>query len=270
MERTSYLPNADRLSILSASILLAYASSRFVDIPAREMGMQLPGFYLAIQINFHTVVALLVAGLTAAGADLLLRVHPALGDKNTLEHWLLPALTAWTLGIPLYQLPVGPQWLMSFAIGGALLMLVLVAEYIAVDADDDRYPLASAGLTAVSYALLLILAITLRSADQRLYLILPALALASGLVSLRTLHLRLQGRWVYLPTLAITLIVAGIISALHYWPLSPITYGLLILGPAYYLTSLIGALAEGQSLRRAIIEPGVVLLAVWGTALWIG
>ena len=231
--------------------------------------MQLPGFYLAIQINFHTVVALLVAGLTAAGADLLLRGHPALGDKNTLEHWLLPALTAWTLGIPLYQLPVGPQWLMSFAIGGALLMLVLIAEFIAVDPDDDRFPLASAGLTAVSYALLLILTITLRSADQRLYLILPALAIASGLVSLRTLHLRLYGGWIYLPTLAITLIVAGIISALHYWPLSPITYGLLILGPAYSLTSLVGALSEGQPLQRAIIEPGVVLLVVWGTALWI-
>ena len=270
MERTSYLPNADRLSILSASILLAYATSRFVDIPPRELGMQLPGFYLAIQINFHTVVALLVAGLTATGADLLLRDHPALGDKNTLEHWLLPALTAWTLGIPLYQLPVGPQWLMSFAIGGALLMLVLVAEYIVVDPDDDRFPLASAGLTAVSYALFLILAITLRSADLRLYLILPALAIASGLVSLRTLHLRLHGGWIYLPTLVITLIVVGIISALHYWPLSPITFGLLILGPAYSLTSLIGALSEGQPLRRAIIEPGIVLLAVWGTALWIG
>lgn len=148
-------------------------------------------------------------------------------------------------------------------------MLVLVAEYIAVDVNDDRFPLASAGLTAVSYALFLILAITLRSADLRLYLILPALAIASGLASLRTLNLRLQGRWLYLPTLAITLIVVGIISALHYWPLSPITYGLLILGPAYSLTSLIGAFSEGQPLRRAIIEPGVVLIAVWGTALWV-
>lgn len=269
MERTNYLPNADRLSILSASILLAYAASRFVEIPPRELGMQLPGFYLEIQINFHTVVALLVAGLTAAGADLLLRDHPALGDKNTLEHWLLPALTAWTLGIPLHQLPVGPQWLISFAIGGVLLMLVLVAEYIAVDANDDRYPLASAGLTAVSYALFLVLAITLRSADLRLYLILPALAIASGLASLRTLNLRLQGRWLYLPTLAITLIVVGIISALHYWPLSPVTYGLLILGPAYSLTSLVGSFSEGQPLRRAIIEPGVVLIAVWSAALWV-
>ena len=231
--------------------------------------MQLPGFYLAIEVNIHTLVTLLVAGLTASGADLLLRDHPAIGNKHSVEHWLLPALTAWTLGIPLNRLSVGPQWLISFVVGGALIMLVLVAEYIAVDPEDERYPMASAALTAVSYALFLVLTISLQSAGLRLYLILPALLLAAVLVSLRTLHLRIIGGWLFLPSIVITLILAGIISALHYWPLSPITYSLLILGPAYSLTSLIGALAENQPLKKAIIEPGVVLIAVWGTALWI-
>ncbi|UCD42432.1 MAG: hypothetical protein JSV69_02100 [Chloroflexota bacterium] len=269
MERTTYLPDADRLSILSAAILLAYAASRFVEIPARELGLQLPGFYLAVELNIHTVVALLVAGLTATGADLLLRDHPALGEKRTVEHWLLPALTAWTLGIPLNQMPVGLQWLISFAIAGFVIMLVLVSEYIAVDPEDERYPIASAALTAVAYALFLILAIVLQSAGFRLFLILPALLLAAGLVSLRTLHLRLKGRWLYLRTLVIVVILTGMISAFHYWPLSPITYGLLILGPAYSLTSLIGALSEGQPLKRAIIEPTVVLMVVWGAAVWV-
>jgi hypothetical protein len=269
VERTTYLPDADRLSILSAAILLAYAASRFVELPPRELGLQLPGFYLAVEVNIHTVVAMLVAGLTATGADLLLRNHPALDKKRTLEHWLLPALTAWTLGIPLNQLPVGPQWLISFVIAGVILMLVLVSEYIAVDPEDERYPFASAALTAVSYALFLVLAISLQSMSFRLFLILPALLLAAGLVSLRTLHLRLNVRWLYLPTFVIVVILAGIISALHYWPLSPITYGLLILGPAYSLTSLIGALSEGRPLGRAAVEPAVVLLIVWGTAVWM-
>ncbi len=269
MERTSYLPNADRLSILSAAILLAYAVSRFVELPLSELGIQLPGIYLTFEIHVYTFVALLVAGLTATGADLLLHDHPALGKKRTIEHWLLPALTAWTLGFPLNQLAIGPQWLLSFAIGGAILMLVLVAEYIAVDPKDGRYPLASAALTAVSYALFLILTIALESAGLRLYLILPALLLATSLVSLRTLHLRLQGRWLYLPTFVVIVIMAGIIAVYHYWPLTPITYGLLILGPAYSLTSLVGALSEGKNLRRASIEPGIVLLAIYGTAIWI-
>jgi hypothetical protein len=250
-------------------ILLAYAVSRFVNISPRELGLQLPGFYLGFQVNIRTLVALLVAGITATGADLMLRDHPGLGSKRTWEHWLLPALTAWTLGIPLNQLPVGSQWLVSFVIGGALLMLVLVAEYIAVDPQDERYPLASAGLTAVSYALFLILAIALRSSGIRLFLILPALTIAAGLVSLRTLHLRLSGQWLFLPGLAITLIVAYITAAFHYWPLSPITFGLAILAPAYSLTSLVGALYEGEPFRKAIVEPAIVLLAVWGAALWI-
>lgn len=269
MDRTRYLPNADKLSVLSAIILLAYASGRFIDLPIREVGVQLPGFYLAIDLNIHTIVAFLVAGLTAAGANILLQDHPGITGKLSIEHWLLPALTAWTLGIPLSQLPISLQWMISFLVGGVLLMLVLVAEFIAVDPADERYLLASAGLTAVSYALFLILVITLRAAGLRLYVILPALVIASGLVSLRSLHLRLSGRWMFWPAMAITLIVGGIISALHYWPLSPILYGLAVLGPAYSLTSLAGALSEGKTLRNAIIEPAIVLFVVWGAAIWI-
>lgn len=250
-------------------ILLAYASSRFIELPINELGLQLPGFYFEVDINIHTLIAFLVAGLTAAGANIMLREHPGFTGKRTIEHWLLPALTAWTLGIPLSQVPIGLVWMISFLVGGALLMLVLIAEYIAVDPTDGRYLLASAGLTAVSFALFLLLIIVMRAAELRLYVILPALIIASGLVSLRTLRLRISGRWMLTPALAITLIVAGIASALHYWPLSPILYGLIVLGPAYSLTSLVGALSEGENLRHAIIEPAIVLFAVWGAAIWI-
>ena len=94
MERTSYLPDADRLSILSAVILLAYAASRFVDLPPREYDLQLPGLYLAVELNIYTIVALMVAGLTATGADLLLRNHPDLGDKWTVAA-RLDSLDSW-------------------------------------------------------------------------------------------------------------------------------------------------------------------------------
>jgi len=148
-------------------------------------------------------------------------------------------------------------------------MLVLIAEYIAIDPDDLRYTPASAGLIAVSFALFLILTIALRSADLRLFLILPAITLSGGLVSLRTLHLRLRGRWLFFPTIALTLVIAQLTAALHYWPISAIAFGLALLGPTYALTALIGALAEGIPLRRAILEPAVVLIVVWGTAFWI-
>jgi len=268
-ERIGYLPDLDRLSTLSATILLAYALARYIDLPGREIGLQLPGFYLSVTINSQTLVAYLVAGLTAAGADWLIRDHPRLGRKSTLEHWLLPALTAWTIQLPLSQLPFSPWWWAGFALGGALLILVLLAEYIVVDPDDVRFPPAAAGLSVLSFALYLVLAAALRFSGQRLYLILPALALAGGLVSLRALHLRLRGEWAFLQAGLVALVTIQLAAGLHYWPLSPVSFGLALLGPTYALTNLLGNLMEDEPPAQAVVEPLVVLILVWAAAIWL-
>ena len=267
VDRHRYLPNPDRLSVIAATILLAYASTIFINLPERTLGIQLPIIYLGVEINERTVIALLVAGLTATGADWLLRDHPSMQGKRTFRHWLLPALTAWVIGVPLYLLPFGTQWLVALTLGGALLMMVLVAEYVAVDPEDFRYAFASAGLTAVSFAIFLILAIALRSAGIRLFLTLPALTLAGFLVVLRTLHLRLGGVWPLMLALALALIIAQLSAALHYLPLLPSTYGLALIGPTYALTALVANLAEGIPIRRAITGPLIVLIIVWGAGL---
>lgn len=268
MKKTRYLPDADRLSALTATILLAYTLSRFIDLPASDINFQLPGFYVSLHLTLRTLVYFLVAGLVGSGADWLLRDHPALKDQSTFQHWLLPALTAWVIGIPLSQLPMGILWWSVFAIGGALLVLVLVAEYIVVDPDDARRPPAAAGLTAVSYALFLILAIFLRSAGLRLYLILPALTISGGLVAIRTFQFRLHGEWKLVEAGIIALVIAQLVAALHYWPLSPVSFGLAVLGPAYAMTTLISGLTEGEPLRQALLEPGLVLFTTWGVAVW--
>jgi hypothetical protein len=263
------VPNPDRLSILAATILLAYVSTRIVNLPAREINFRLFGLILSIEINLRTVIALLVAGLSATGADWLIRSHPALGNRSTLEHWLLPALTAWVIGVPLYRLPFGWEWLLSLIIGGALIMLVLVSEYIVVDPNDARYSLATSGITALSFALFLMLAITLRMAGIRLLAVLPALSLAGGFIALRTLHLHHQERWAFWQATALTLIIAQFTASLHYLPLSPITFSMVLTGPTYALISMVGNLMEGNKLRQAIIEPLIVLTIIWVTAIWM-
>ncbi len=270
MQRTRYLPDPERMSVLAATILLAYALARFIDLPVREFALQLPVFYFSIEFNVQTLVTLIVAGLTAAGAEWLLRDHPAISrEKYSTIHWLLPGLTALVIGLPLLQVQPGPTWWVGFILGGGLLMLVQVAEYIVVDPHDIRQPLAAATLTAVSFALFLILSVTMQYAEMRLFFILPAVFLAVFLVSLRTLHLRLQQQWAFLEAAIIAFIVCQWAAALHYLPLSPITYGLVLLGPAYFMTSLIAGLIEGRSVRQAVIEPLVILLLVWGIALWL-
>jgi hypothetical protein len=255
--------------MLAATIMLAYTLARYVDLPERELAIQLPGLYLSVLINEQTVVALVMASLMATGADWLVRGHPAYERQRTLEHWLLPALTAWAIGLPLFQLPNNPLWWIGFILGGLLLILVLIAEYIVVDPDDLRYPLAAAGLTAVSFTLYLVLAAALRFAELRLVMLLPPLALAGGLVGLRALHLRLHGRWAFLPAGLVALVTAQLAAGLHYWPLSPVSFGLALLGPAYALTTLLGNLAEGEPVRQAVVEPITVLFLVWGAAFWV-
>ncbi len=267
--RPHYLPNPDRLSIVASVILLAYAMARFANLPVSELSVQLPGIFLSVQINLRTYVAMLVAVMTASGADWLMRDHKAQGRHVKFEHWLLPALTAWVIGLPLFQLPLGLLWWVGFALGGTILMLVLVAEYIVIDPEDIRAPAASAILTVVSYALFLILAASLRYAGLRLYLILPAIGLATGLVSLRILHLRLHGQWAFLPAGVVALIVVELVAALHYWPLSPVAYALALLAPAYALTSLVGNIMENMPVRQAIIEPSIVLVILWTAVIWI-
>jgi hypothetical protein len=268
-DRQKHLPDADRLSTLSALILLTYALAHFIHLPGRELSIQLPGLYLGIQFGVQELVALIVALMTASGADWLLRSHPFRGNRRLAEHWLLPGVTAWAIGLPLLQLPLSLAWWAGFALGGVLLILVLVAEYIVIDPRDIRQPLAAAGLTAVSFALYLVLAAALNFAGVRLFLLLPALGLAVFLVSLRTLRLRLPEEWALLEAGLIALITVQVATPLHYWPISPVSFGLTLLGPAYALTIFFENLAHGKHGLQAALEPGIILGLIWGAALWI-
>jgi hypothetical protein len=274
--KVQHFPNFDRISALAATTLLAYAMGRFVDLPVREVGVEVWGVYFGLVLNANSVVSILVAGLTASGADWLIRQHPALGAQSTLQHWYLPGLTALVLGEMLNTLPRGVLWGIVFTIGAGLLMLVLVAEYIVVDANDVSYPVAVAGLTALSFALFLVLAITLKSNGTRLAFLVPPLALAAGLISLRYVVLRLNlqnnfspenARVAFFAAVVIALITGQLTVAFHYWALNPIPFGLVLLGPAYGLTNFVGNLTDGREIRQAVWEPVLIGGGFWLVAL---
>lgn len=268
MPETKIFPNLDRISILAAAILLAFTLAVFIDIPTQEISLQLPGIYFNFQISVKTIIALLVAGLTATGADWLIRSHPKFEGKNSIQHWLLPALTSWAIGVVLFKQPFGPVWWAVFGIGTTTLMIVLVAEYQVVDLEDTQQFPAMIGIIAVSHALFLILTITIRANNARLFLSIPTITLAFMLTSLRTTFLRVR-TWAFRPIAVSAIVIAQIGAALHYLPIRPITYGLILLGPAYALTSFTGGLLEKRRFRQMIIEPVIVLLVVWGIAVFI-
>jgi hypothetical protein len=122
-------------------------------------------------------------------------------------------------------------------------------------------------LTVLAFVMFLILAVALRAAEARLFLLVPALFLGGGFVALRTLHLRLNERWEFAWAVGIGIVGMQMGAALHYWPLTPVRFGLVLLGPLYALTALAVGLVEGNPFRRAVVEPAVMLALLWGLAL---
>jgi hypothetical protein len=263
------LPDTNRISVLTAMIVLAYTLANYVVFPETDISAQVPGFYLDIPFNIDTFTAILVAGLMATGADWLLRDHPAIKGKSSFPHWILPALTAFVIGAPLNQLPYGPLWWLGMLLGTLVVVLVLIAEYISIDIADIRQPVASAGLSAVAYTLFLVLVTTLRSDGLRLFFMVPILTVAIWLVGMRTMHLRLHGEWTIYEAAVVAFVVGQIAAAFHYWPLSPISYGLVLLGLAYALNSLVCGLIEEKPLRQIIWEPLITIAVSWSAAFWI-
>jgi len=269
MDERKYLPDADQLGVLISTILLAYALSYLIEAPKFDLQIQLPGFFFLLPLDMPTAMRLLTAGLAATGMDWLLRSHPALHKRATFQWWILPTLTTFVVSVPLSILPHGAPWWIGFVIGGVLIFFVFLAEYIVVDPGAPYYTSAMAGLTAISYTLFFILAVALRYSEARLYILLPALFLAAGLASLRMLHLRFSGRWEYAWSAGIAFVCVQIAAGLHYWRLSPIQFGLMVVGPLYGLANLASNLDEDQPARRAVIEPVVAMALCWGVALFI-
>ncbi len=268
MPEKRYLPDPSRVSILTATVLLAFALTRLVNTPIYELNVPLAGFFVSLSFNLNTLIVLLAAGLTAAGVDWLLRTHPSLEKGETREHWLLPTLTVLVIGVALYTLPPTTIWWLGFGLGAAILLVVFFAEFVAVDPNDARYPFATAVLTVLAFVIFLILAVALKASNARLFLVAPALFLGGGLVALRTLHLRLNERWEATWATGIAVVAVQLGAALYYMPLTPVRFGLGLLGPVYSLTALAVSLVEGNPPRQAIIEPAVMLILLCGLMVW--
>jgi len=268
MNEQRYLPDADRVGMLTSTVLLAFALTHLIQTPGFNLELQLPGFLFQLPMTLSTAMGLLTAGLTATGMDWLLRGHPSLNGRPTYQWWLLPTLTTFVVGVPLSILPSGAGWWLGFLVTGAFLFFVFVAEYVVVDSGAPYYAISMAGLTAISYTLFFVLAVALRFGSVRLYILAPALFIAAALACLRILHLR-TGRWEYAWALGIAFVCVQLASGLHYWPVSPIQFGLMLIGSLYGLTNLAINLGEDQPARRAVLEPAIVIGLSWGLAIFI-
>ncbi len=268
MQPSRSLPSRDRLSVLTAVIVLAFALTRFLDLPARSLATNLFGSALGLELNGPLLMMLLVAALISAGADTLIRSHPLYSTAPTLAgqpgrrtfmHWILPGATALVLGAVLNRAPAGPLWWFGLALTAVALIAVLIAEYIVVDRSDASWDMAALGLTVLAYAVALILFALLRSLSARALVSATVGGLVGASLAWRLLALKgAQAGAAAFHALVVGLVVAEAIWAINYWRVSPGSAGLLAMIPFYVTVGVVQQHLTGRLSARIWIEYAVV------------
>lgn len=265
MQRPHYLPDRDRLSVLTAIILLAFALARTVELPTRPVRAMLFGSSIGFDMNGPFVLLVLVALLINAGADSLMRGHPALRGASLarrMMHWILPGGAALGFGLLLNRLPPGVGWWAGLGFTAVFLVLVLTAEYVVAAPDDAGFYWAALGLTVLAYAVALAFFALLRASGGRAAITATTAALISALIAWRLMLLAgATGRESLAYAAAIGLALGECTWALNYWPAGPLGTGLVLLVVFYTATGLAQQHLVGALNRRMVIEFGVVAVA---------
>lgn len=267
--RLSRFPNINRVSVVVATILLAYGLGQIIAAPQAPQNISIGGFLVPLSLNYSTLITFAVAAITASGTDWILRDHPNLGEKSTIPHLFLPAIAAWAQNVILNNMPNSPFKWVVFLAGGVFLFAVILSEYIVIFPEDYRRLIAISLLTALSYGLFLALTVSLESADQRLIISIPAIALGAGILSMRVLQLQTRLEWPLLQAAACLLVTAQIAAALHYLPITPLSHGLFLFAVLYFTINFNTNLIAENPIRQAVIESIVPLIIISGFALWI-
>lgn len=243
------LPNINRLSIVSATIMMAFALTLIVSYPASAVSINLLGIVLEFSVNFGTLTILLTSLLAAAGMEWLLQSHPAHNGRErplaNVRHWIVPILTTFVIGVTLENFRGEVFWWVGFILGSLLLLAVFIAEYNVIEVGSVRHPIAAMVLTGLSFALYLLMIIAIYSADLRLYTKLPLIAIGALMVVSRAIYLRL-GEWYAIWSLVCSLVVTEIAVGFHYLPIAPLQIGLVIVGAAYALTGVVSGIKESR------------------------
>ena len=266
------LPDIDRLSIVAATIMLAFSLTQLISFQTQDFGFSFLGILIEIHLDFGTIITTLTAFLAAAGMEWLLHSHP---DRDqfenrwaSLRHCILPVLTTLVIGVGLNNFADSPLWWAIFVLGSLLLVTVLVAEYNVVSINKAPHPLATIGLTSLSFALFFLLAVSVAATNLRLYLRVPLLGFGALMVISRSLYLR-TGRWLTIWSLVGSVILAEVAMGLHYLPVTPIQFGLAQTGLAYGLTSFISGIKESRQQWGLWTEPvGMLVILVLVGLIW--
>ncbi len=256
-----------RFSIVSALVALSLTLIYFLpeDVPARVLSI--PG----LQISFSPLqlIPLFIAIISLTGAYWVLISNPEIERKGwlvqqVLPNLVLPAINIFIFALILIQTNKSYEWWGILFAGVLTFSIILYAEYQVMKSNVSTNTIFTVLLISLAHALFMAFTIALRASISRVFLIIPAIVLASIFVSYRTIYLRTDGKfkayWIYV----VTFICFQFAIALYYLFLTPNQYGLILTAILFVSNAVIARIGQGDR-KRLYIEPlviGVFVLAV--------
>jgi hypothetical protein len=255
-------PQSERISALTAMVLLTYGLIRMIILPSVETEVAIFGLLVKIEFKTQSIMLILTAALAAAGTDWLIQGHPKeTHSRLAIENWIIPAMAAVAIGVIVIRIPEGPALWIGLLLGAILLVAILTAEFIVFDTQDPRFGNVATVLTSLALLLLLSSFLTIQVLEVRAFFAIPLTFLASFVVAWRLIKLAIPGRRAWTWAVLIGFIVSQLALGLHYWPISPLRRGFL-LGLIAYLSYQGTILHLNQELDRTSHMIEIVVVSV--------
>jgi len=243
-------PQSERISALTAMILLTYGLIKMIVLPSVETEVAIFGLLVKLEFKTQSIMLILAAALAAAGTDWLIQGHPKrVRTQLAMENWVIPAMAAIAIGVIVIRIPESPTLWIGLFLGAILLVAILTAEFIVFDAHDPRFGNVATILTALAFLLLLSSFLSIQVLEIRALFSIPLTFFTSFVVFWRLMRLVLPESRIWSWALLIALITSQIALGLHYWPISPLRRGFL-LGLAAYLCYQFMILHLHQEMNR--------------------
>lgn len=239
---------------LTVVVMLIFVMSTFTSGKSFAIPLNLLHFSLTINFRLIDLITPVTAVVSALGVYSMVSRRSDDPFYEKFVHMIIPFATTLALGIILRNVTIGVGWIAVLYLGGILLVLVFSAECILWDRADIKIPFSVLLISASAYAVFLIAIIGIRINISRLVLELPPVFFLAFILALRILMLEPAVKQEGVKALTIALLTTEFDAAMHYIPLNPLSFGVIILTFFYLLTNVMISLPQNNSIRLSIIS----------------
>ena len=258
----------DRASITVSIVLVGIVLVLVLEIPSRVFELEPFGTPLTLSITGARVVSLLLVGLTCAGAEAVMRVHPLVRRRvirYTFPGWVLPALATMALTLVLPESPGLFYWLLGLAAGGAIIAWLMLAHYQLLSRQEENTTALQTGQSIIAYLIGLVFFVSIYDTRLRSLVTATSVAAVSSLIAISILsgskHSLKQGI-VYAGVIG--LLMGQMTWALNYWRANTLSVGVLMMMIFYVLVGIAREHMRATLNIRVLVEfLGVAALGVW-------